>query len=219
VQPRVWDSSIAARPAPIVEDHQGRSTTARFRLRLPLCPASGTHSMALDEAILEATVSGERRMMASLALQHLRTLRGRTPSRPSTPFAPFGDATRGREPRPDGARRPPGTAQRPAAERRDRPPHRPGVLREGRCPLWAGVSCWEGRWRVLDRCPGGSPVPTYLLLDILSSFTVAGRPDITARSDPSGNGVLLASTAGHTKHACRVRHRRCGRRSSRTLCL
>lgn len=76
------DGPIAAWPAPFVEDRQGHSTPACFRLPLPLHPACGTHNMALDEAILEATVSGEWRMMASLASRHLRTLRGRTPSRP-----------------------------------------------------------------------------------------------------------------------------------------
>jgi hypothetical protein len=87
--------------------------------------------------------------------------------RPSTPFAPFGDATRGREPpvraaspgptgrdgRPAGARRPPGTAQRPVAERRDRPPHRPDPVPA----LWAGVSF--GRAGVRPACTVPHTVP------------------------------------------------------------
>ena len=71
---------------------------------------------------------------------------------------------------------PPGTAQRPVAERRDRPPHRPDVLREGRCALCLhcaagtrGQVCPSGRCgeqhpdgvrpRSVDKCPRALTAP------------------------------------------------------------
>jgi hypothetical protein len=89
---------------------------------------------------------------------------------PAPPVRPLRVCKRGREPRPDGARRPAACLHCAAGTRGQvswcshctpwhRPPHRPGPVppgtaRQGRCALWAGVSCREGRCAVRRRCPG-----------------------------------------------------------------
>jgi hypothetical protein len=116
-------------------------------------------------------------------LRHLRTLRGRTPPRPvprsgreppvraaspgptgrdGRPAAPFGRAREGetapwhRAASRSGAEGPPATSSRPSTTWH-RPPHRPDVLREGRCALWAGVSF--GRAGVRSACTVPHTVP------------------------------------------------------------